>query len=376
MILHAGDRLGPYEISAEIGSGGMGRVYRARDTKLERDVAIKVLPEAFAHDPERLARFQREAKTLAALNHPNIAAIYGLEQARGSPFLVMELVEGETLAARITAHARSAGTPRAEPGLRTDVGRVPPPVGRSLGEGGSKGEGMRGGPADATGLPIAEALAIARQVADALQAAHEKSIVHRDLKPANIAVTAEGQVKVLDFGLAKLIETGSGIRDPGSGGAVGDDVATVSPALSLAATQAGVILGTAAYMAPEQAKGRAADKRSDVWSFGCVLYEMFTGKRCFGGEDLSDTLAAVLMREPDWHALSAQVPPQIVTLLKGCLEKDRQKRFADVSVAQFLLRDQTPMTPATVASAADTRLAAWRRFAGPVAAFVLAGLVG
>ena len=214
----------------------MGEVYRARDTKLGRDVALKTLPATFLYDADRLARFRREAQVLASLNHPHIAIIHGFEEAESTPFLVMELVEGETLAERLKA-----------------------------------------GP-----LPLAEAVGVARQVADALQAAHEKGIIHRDLKPANIAFTANGVVKVLDFGLAKAL-------DPGSAAELAN-----SPTLSLAATQAGVIMGTAAYMAPEQAKGRATDKRCDVWAFGCVLYEMLTGKRAFEGEDVSDTLANVL----------------------------------------------------------------------------------
>ena len=266
MTLTSGSRLGPYEIVAPLGSGGMGEVYRARDSKLGRDVAIKIVSDGLGHDPERVARFRREAQLLAALNHPHIAAIYGLEEANPSTgsgqavqFLVLELVEGETLAERLKA-----------------------------------------GP-----LAFNEALTVARQVADALQAAHEKGIIHRDLKPANIAFTSEGQVKVLDFGLAKAL-------DPVAQGFSPADAN--SPTLSLAATQAGMILGTAAYMSPEQAKGRGADKRSDVWAFGCVLYEMLTGRRAFEGEDVSDTLAAVLRGEPDWTALPANVPPSIRTL--------------------------------------------------------------
>ncbi|MGH9254727.1 MAG: protein kinase domain-containing protein [Vicinamibacterales bacterium] len=341
MTLHAGDRIGPYEVHAEIGAGGMGVVYRATDTNLKRAVALKVLPEAVASDPERLARFQREAEVLASLNHPNIAAIYGLERSSGMSALVMELVEGPTLAERIAISAGSVGAPRAEPGLRTDVGRVPRPVRRSLGEGGSRGEGTRGGPAEAVGLPIDETLAIARQVAEALEAAHEKGIIHRDLKPANIKITPEGQVKVLDFGLAKLIEPGSGVRDPGSGGAAGDDVATYSPTLSLGATRAGIILGTAAYMSPEQARGRTVDRRTDIFAFGCVLYEMLTGRRAFDpstssgsprgssrgdGDDVAATLARVIEREPDWSTLPAAVPPRLRELLRLCLEKNPKRR--------------------------------------------------
>jgi serine/threonine protein kinase len=251
MALAAGTRLGPYEILSAIGAGGMGEVYRARDTKLGRDVAIKVLPDLFARDPERLARFEREAKTLASLNHAHIAQIYGLDESSGVRALVMELVEGPTLADRL-AH----------------------------------------GP-----IPLAEALPIARQIADALEAAHEQGIIHRDLKPANIKVKDDGTVKVLDFGLAKLVTPEA--SGPGALAGVSQSPTLTTPA----ATLAGVILGTAAYMSPEQAKGRAVDKRCDIWAFGCVLYEMLTGTRAFEGDDVSDTLAAILRGEPSWTAL-------------------------------------------------------------------------
>jgi len=250
MSISPGTRLGAYEVLALIGAGGMGEVYRARDTKLGRDVALKILPELFASDPDRLARFQREAQVLASLNHPNIAAIYGLEHSDGVRALVLELVEGPTLAERL--------------------------------------EGLR---AKGSGLPLDEALPIAKQIAEALEAAHEQGIIHRDLKPANIKLRPDGVVKVLDFGLAKALEPASGI----SAGVTALPTIT-SPAMM---TRMGVILGTAAYMAPEQAKGRPADRRSDVWAFGCVLYEMLTGKRAFEGEDISDTLAAVLRGEPN-----------------------------------------------------------------------------
>jgi serine/threonine protein kinase len=261
MTLAAGSRLGPYEILSLLGSGGMGEVYRARDTKLGRDVALKILPETFTHDPERVARFRREAQVLAALNHPHIGAIYGLDDANGQQFLVLELIDGETLADRLNRGA----------------------------------------------LPLDEALAIATQIGEALEAAHERGIIHRDLKPANISLTKDGQVKVLDFGLSKVTETASGPSVD-----LANSPTLTSPA---AMTGVGVILGTAAYMSPEQAKGRAADKRSDVWALGCVLYEMLTGKRAFEGEDVSDTLAAVLRGEPDWTALPADVPPAVRTLL-------------------------------------------------------------
>ncbi|MBI3264101.1 MAG: protein kinase, partial [Acidobacteria bacterium] len=289
---------GAYEILAAIGAGGMGQVYRAHDTKLGRDVALKVLPESFAHDPDRVARFRREAQVLASLNHPHIAAIYGLEEANGSQFLVLELVEGETLTQRLKAGV----------------------------------------------LPLDEALSIARQIAEALEAAHEKGIIHRDLKPANIALTADSQVKVLDFGLAKAL-------DPAP---VAD--LSHSPTLTVAATQAGVILGTAAYMSPEQAKGRAADKRSDVWAFGCVLYEMLTGRRAFEGEDVSDTLAFVLTKEPDWRRLPIETPAPISKLLRRCLQKDRNERLADASDARLEIQDALtpPAADAVAAGGAPT----------------------
>ena len=286
-----GTRLGIYEIAAVLGTGGMGEVYRARDTRLQRDVALKILPETFASDPERLARFEREAQLLASLNHPHIAAIYGFEDftassASGSTTraLVLELVEGDTLADRIAR-----------------------------------------GP-----LPLDEAIPIAQQIADALEAAHEQGIVHRDLKPANIKVRRDGTVKVLDFGLAKAISPVAAMS-PG---------ASLSPTItSPAMTQMGVILGTAAYMAPEQAKGREADKRSDVWAFGAVFYEMLTGRRAFDGEDMSDTLASVLKSEPEWSQLSPNVPSAIRLLIQRCLTKDRRERAANISAAKFVLKE-------------------------------------
>jgi serine/threonine-protein kinase len=285
-----------------------------RDTHLQRSVAIKILPESLATDVERLARFEREARVLASLNHPHIATIYGFEPVNGIQALILELVDGPTLADR-----------------------------------------LKEGP-----LPLNEALAIARQIAEALEAAHEKGIIHRDLKPANVAFTADGEVKVLDFGLAKALNP--------------DMPAEVShsPTLSLAATHAGVLLGTAAYMSPEQAKGRAADKRSDVWAFGCVLYEMLTGTRAFGGEDISDTLAAVLRGEPDWNALPASIPPAIRSLLERCLDKNRSARIADVSTALYVF-DQI----ATVAAiAAPEPVGISRRLLGPaiVSALIVGGL--
>jgi eukaryotic-like serine/threonine-protein kinase len=294
MALAPGTRLGPYDILSALGAGGMGEVYRARDAKLNRDVAIKVLLPAVANDAERLARFSREAQLLASLNHPNIAHIHGLEESGGIQALVMELVEGETLAARL------AGAP----------------------------------------LLLSEAMPIARQIADALDAAHEKGIIHRDLKPANIMLTVDGVVKVLDFGLAKAL-------DP-----VAASDGANSPTLTFQATQLGVILGTAAYMSPEQARGRVVDKRSDVWAFGCVFYEMLTGRRAFEGEDATDTIAAIVRADPNWSALPADVPAQILLLLKRCLEKDRRTRVSDIGVARFVMAETfTATTPPDASSA-------------------------
>jgi eukaryotic-like serine/threonine-protein kinase len=289
MPLSAGTRLGPYEILAPLGAGGMGEVYRARDVQLGRDVAIKVLPEAVAQDAERLARFQREAQILAALNHPHIAAIYGLESNGAARALVLELVEGDTLADRIAA-----------------------------------------GP-----IPVDEALEMARQIADALEAAHERGIVHRDLKPANVKRTPNGQIKVLDFGLAKAV----------SGDGSSPDV-TSSPTLTARSTEAGIILGSAAYMSPEQARGKPVDKRADVWAFGALLYGMLTGRRAFDGETVSDTLAAVLMADPDWSALPAETPANVRKVLRRCLERDRNRRLHDIADARLELEELSdPILP-------------------------------
>ena len=292
MALLSGARLGPYEILAPLGKGGMGEVYRARDTKLGREVALKILPEEFAFDPERVARLEREAKVLASLNHPHIAALYGMEQSGGRHFLLMELVEGETLAERLAGVAGSTG-----PGLRTDVGGVLSAPPRH-------------------GLPVAEVLSIARQICEALEAAHEKNVIHRDLKPANVKITPDGNVKVLDFGLAKALET-----------APANAQLTNSPTLSLAATYAGVILGTAAYMSPEQAKGLAAAQRSDIFSFGSVLYEMFTGHRPFDGETVSEGRASVIKSDPDFALLPDTLDPRLRALLRRCLEKNPRTRW-------------------------------------------------
>jgi serine/threonine-protein kinase len=321
MVLTPGKKLGPYEILSPLGAGGMGEVYRARDTKLNRDVALKVLPQAVIKDPQRMARFEREAQVLASLNHPNIAAIYGLEESGGVRALVMELVEGPTLAERI------AGTPLTRPasggppsplgrGKDSQTSRLPSPLGK-----GAVGEG--------SGLPLDESLPIARQIAEALEAAHEKNITHRDLKPANVKITREGTVKVLDFGLAKLVDDAVASGDPSN-----------SPTLTAAATQAGMIMGTAAYMAPEQARGQAVDKRADVWSFGLVLFEMLTGQQVFQGETTSDVLASVLKFDPDWDTLPASTPASIVRLLRRCLTKDRKQRLQAIGEARIVI-DET-----------------------------------
>jgi eukaryotic-like serine/threonine-protein kinase len=287
MALSIGTRLGPYEILSAIGAGGTGEVYRARDAKLGRDVALKILPTEFALDADRLSRFKREAQVLASLDHPNIGAIYGFEDADGIHALVLQLVEGPTLADRIAQ-----------------------------------------GP-----IAIDEALSIARQIAEALEAAHEQGIVHRDLKPANIKVRPDGTVKVLDFGLAKLLDTETTAAGQARRHSPG---LTHSPTITTPAmTMAGVILGTAAYMSPEQAKGRAADKRSDIWAFGCVLFEMLTGTHAFEGEDVSETLALVLTKPVDFDALPATTPSAARRLLRRCLERDRKKRLADASDARF-----------------------------------------
>ena len=276
MAITPGTKLGSYEITRLIGAGGMGEVYRARDTKLDRDVAIKVLPEEFAADGERLARFEREAKLLASLNHPNIASIYGLEESDGVKALVLELVEGPTLAERIEE-----------------------------------------GP-----IPVDETIAIARQIAEALEAGHDAGVIHRDLKPANVKLKEDGTVKVLDYGLAKALE--------GAPSAVADSQLSQSPTMTRQGTQLGMVLGTAPYMSPEQAKGKRVDKQADIWAFGAVFYEMLTGKRAFAGEDVSDTLAAVLRAEPDFDALPAGTPHAVRQMLRLCLTKELKGRVRDI----------------------------------------------
>ena len=283
MSLSSGERLGPYEVVERLGAGGMGEVYRAHDTNLGRDVALKVLPAAFALDAERLARFRREAQVLASLNHPHIASIYGLEESPGGLALVLELVEGLTLADRLLH-----------------------------------------GP-----LPFDEAWPIARQISEALEAAHDHGIIHRDLKPANIKVRSDGTVKVLDFGLAKAL------APVGTGADASQSPTLISPA----ATRLGVIMGTAAYMSPEQARGRAVDKRADVWAFGCVLYEMLAGARPFAGDDVSQTIARVIEREPDWEALARVAPPSVLRIVRRCLQKDVNQRLRDIADVRLALLD-------------------------------------
>jgi eukaryotic-like serine/threonine-protein kinase len=320
-----GSRLGPYEITAKLGEGGMGEVYRATDTKLERQVAIKVLPAAFTEDEARLSRFEREAKLLAQLHHPHIASIFGIEDADGIRALVMELVEGPTLAERLA-----------------------------------------GGP-----LPTDEALPIARQIAEALELAHDKGIIHRDLKPQNIKLTVEGQVKVLDFGLAKAMDPGgaSGVASP-----MASPTMMSSPTLTaMPETQLGVILGTAAYMAPEQARGHGVDKRADIWAFGVVLYEMLTGGKLFVKDTVSDTLAAVIRKEVDLDLLPEDTPPAIRRLLRRCLERNPKERLRDIGDARLELQEER--STGTAAVPADRRRRPWLLPAGLVVGLLLgAGL--
>jgi serine/threonine protein kinase/Tol biopolymer transport system component len=279
--LTAGTRLGPYEVIEKVGAGGMGEVYRARDTRLRRDVAVKTLPDAFVSDPERIARFEREAQVLATLNHQHIGQIYGVEEIGAQRYFILEFIEGRSLSDVIRAGA----------------------------------------------LPFAEALGLARQILDALETAHDQGIVHRDLKPANIMVRGDGVAKVLDFGLARVSKIPSG------------DVSDSPTKTAPPPTEAGVILGTAAYMSPEQARGQVADRRSDVWAFGCVFYEMLSGRRAFAGEGWSDTLAVVLRSDPDWSALPKDVPPGVRALVQRCLARDRKERVPEIAAVRFLLED-------------------------------------
>ena len=316
MPLTIGSRVGPYEVVSAIGVGGMGEVYRARDTRLHREVALKTLPSAFTLDPERRSRFDREAQVLASLNHPNIASLYGFEECGEVRALVMELVDGATLADRITSR----------------------------------------------GLPLDEALAIARQIVDALEAAHEHGVVHRDLKPANVKVTHAGVVKVLDFGLAKALAADSGAIDPIN-----------SPTVTSPGTGAGVILGTAAYMSPEQARGRPVDKRTDIWAFGCLVYEMLTGRRVFAGDNVTDLLAGVVTREADLTALPPNTPAGIRRLIRRCLEKDRTRRLADIADARLEIADALdPHAASDVAAALPARPSKPGRWPLAVAAVAVA----
>ena len=310
-----GKQIGVYRIDSLLGAGGMGEVYRARDSKLGRDVAIKVLPAAFLIDPERRARFDREARMLATLNHPNIGAIYGFEESDGLRALVLELIEGDTLAERIV--------------------REP--------------------------IPLDEVLRIARGMAEALDAAHDKGIVHRDLKPANIKLTPSGSVKVLDFGLAKAM------TDDGRTGTLTD-----SPTVTVGGTRSGLLLGTAAYMSPEQARGKPVDRRTDIWAFGCVVYQMLARRPAFGGESVSDTLVAVLDRDPDWSALPASMPEWLRRLLRRCLEKDPARRLRDIGDARLELDDRSE--PASIGST-DSVPAGRDRFRAPITGALAMGVV-
>ena len=328
MSLKIGIQLGTYKIVGPLGAGGMGEVYRATDTTLDREVALKLLPDMMARDPELVARFEREAKLLASLNHPQIAAIYGFEQAEGKRFLVLEIVEGPTLAERIAA-----------------------------------------GP-----LMVEESLDIARQMAEALEAAHDKGIIHRDLKPANVKITPEGQVKVLDFGLAKALakEDSDTEMNPGA-----------SPTITQDFTRPGMILGTAAYMSPEQARGRPVDKRSDIWSFGCVLYECLTGESMFLGETVTDSIGAILHKQPDWERLPAHTPPTVQLLLRRCLAKDRKQRLRDIGDVRIELEaaiaDPTSsslgLARAALAGSTETRLRSTRGVMTVVGGMLLAVIV-
>jgi serine/threonine-protein kinase len=321
LSLGPGTRLGPYEVIAQIGAGGMGEVYRARDTKLNRDVALKVLPDALAADNDRLARFKREAQVLASLNHSHIAAIYGFEDSGSTHALVLELVEGPTLADRITKGA----------------------------------------------IPIDEALLIAGQIADALEAAHERGVIHRDLKPANIKLTPDDKVKVLDFGLAKMLETSPA-----------PTALSMSPTLSVHATYAGVILGTAVYMSPEQARGKAVDKRTDIWSFGCVLYEMLTGKPPFQGDDIAEVIGAIIHKDVPWDRLPSNMPGTVPMVLTRCLEKDPKQRIHDVADVRLALEgafESSPSPNVLATTTAGSMPPTWTRIVTSVAMLLIGAII-
>ena len=323
MPLSPGTRLGHYNVTALIGEGGMGQVYQATDTQLNRQVALTILPDAFAEDPDRLARFQCEAQVLASLNHPGIAQIHGIAESEGTRALVLELVEGPTLADRIAE-----------------------------------------GP-----IAIDEALPLAKQIAEALEAAHEQGVIHRDLKPANIKVRADGTVKVLDFGLAKALQPEAG-----------DASVSASPTISLtaAATQIGMVIGTAAYMSPEQARGKPVDKRADIWAYGVVLYEMLSGARPFQGEDVSMTLASVMKSDVSVATLPPDIPPAVRTVLRRCLEKDPKQRLRDIGDVRLAMEGafETPVSAPSAATVAP-RLRLWQRpVPAALTATVIAGLTG
>ena len=329
MSLTPGSHIGPYEVLSPLGAGGMGEVYKARDGRLDRDVALKVLPQDVRDDPERLARFTREAKLLASLNHPSVGAIYGLEQGAGGgpPVLVLELISGQTIE-----------------------------------------ELLARGPMD-----VGEALGVAGQIADGLEAAHDLGIVHRDLKPANIKLTTEGRIKILDFGLAKAV-VGE------SAGSSGPSPSMTTPTVTTGGTQLGTVLGTLTYMSPEQARGKPVDRRTDIWSFGCVLYECLTASRAFGGEGASETIGAILHLEPDWTKLPATTPPRVRELLRRCLEKDARKRLRDIGDARIELEQlssggsSTGMASVASSPGLPAPAAATRKSRKGVAALVMAGV--
>jgi len=374
MTLKPGTWLNHYEVLDHLGTGGMGEVYRARDNKLQREVALKVLPQAFAQDPERVGRFRREAQVLAQLNHTNIAAIYSVEESGGTHFLVMELAQGETLRERIKGSHQSRDRKGAV------ASSAEPPLAHARGSDGGTG-----------GIPLEEALDIAKQIAAGLEAAHEKPIVHRDLKPANVKVTPEGVVKILDFGLARAFSGDTGSSDPAD-----------SPTQT-GMTQPGTILGTAAYMSPEQARGKKVDKRTDIWALGCVLYELLTGQQAFdpsrdrkgagaspaepplagarGSETntIADIIGAVLYKEPDWAALPSTTPPNVLFVLRRCLEKDAKRRLSSAADLQIQMEESLSAPAASATTVSQTAPAispptGWRR-AMPWAAAFAFGLV-
>ena len=318
-----GETISHYKVLEKIGSGGMGEVFRAHDTKLNRDVALKILPEQFASDSQRMGRFQREAEVLASLDHPNIGQIYGIEEAGQTKALVLQLIEGPTLADKIAQ-----------------------------------------GP-----IPVEDTLKIALQIAEGLEAAHEKGVIHRDLKPANIKITPEGQVKILDFGLAKALE----------GETPSDSSLSQSPTLTAAATQAGVILGTAGYMSPEQARGEPVDQRADVWAFGCVLFEILTGRGTFDGRTVSDVMAAVLAKDPQWNSLPNNLHPRLRLLLERCLEKEFKDRYAGIGDARVDIQKVLADPMGVFERAGDAVPATWRRMlpwvSGAVGGAVFAGIL-